>query len=176
MLPRVENLLPWPRDKSKSMNYFFLGFPTSTSTLAYVSLNFWICNWIDHQALDINLEFGNPKCLWRQTPLDLTRDSHTQHIEQPLNEVRVFPFTLKTKHKTLHVKPGLDWVGKFCRKTICTSFDRSSLIFDRLSQTDLYSKSCNTLDSNITLKHTLSKSKTRVNVLIMVCQHYKLKF
>ena len=43
------------------------------------------------------------------------------------------------------------------------SFDRSSLILDRSSQVDLHSKSCRTLDSNFTHKHTLSKSKTRLN-------------
>ena len=107
MLPQVRNLLPRPHGSSESTDYFFLGFPASTSTLACVSLSSWICNWIDHQALDINLDIGNPKCMWRQTPLDLTKDSHTQHREQPLNMVRVFPFILKKKHKTLHVKPGL---------------------------------------------------------------------
>ena len=40
----------------------------------------------------------------RQTPLDLTRDSHTQHKHQPLNVARVFPFILKAKYKTRHVK------------------------------------------------------------------------
>ena len=39
-----------------------------------------------------------------QTPLDLTRDSHTQHKQQPKNVARVFPFILKVKYKTLHVK------------------------------------------------------------------------
>ena len=39
-----------------------------------------------------------------QTPLDFTRDSHTQHKQQPENMARAFPFTLKAKHKTLHVK------------------------------------------------------------------------
>ena len=108
MLPRVGNLLPWPRDSSEFMDYFFLGFIVSTSTLVCVSLSSWNSNWIDHQALDINLEIGNPKCAWRQIPLDLTRDSHTQYKEQPQNVARVFPFILKTKHKTLHVKQA--WV------------------------------------------------------------------
>ena len=39
-----------------------------------------------------------------QTPLDLTRDSYTQHNQQQQNETRVFPFILKAKHKNLHVK------------------------------------------------------------------------
>ena len=42
--------------------------------------------------------------MWRQTPLDLLEDSHTQHKEQPQDVARVFPFILKPKHKTLHVK------------------------------------------------------------------------
>ena len=42
------------------------------------------------------------------------------------------------------------------------SFDRSSLILDQLSKADLHSKSCKTLDSNFTHKHTLSKFKTRL--------------
>ena len=104
MLPRVRNLLPRPRNSSESTDYFFLGFTASTSTPACISLSSWSNNWIDHQALDINLEIRNPKCVWRQTPLDLTRDSHTQHKEQPQNVAKVFPFILKAKHKTLHVK------------------------------------------------------------------------
>ena len=104
MLPSVRNLLPWPRNNSESTDYFFLGFPTSTSTPACISLSSWSNNWIDHQALDINLEIENSKCVWRQTPLDLTRDSHTQHKEQPQNVAKVFPFILKAKHKTLYVK------------------------------------------------------------------------
>ena len=82
MLPRVGNLLPRPHDSSESTDYFFLEFPASKSTLACVSLNSWIYNWIDHQALNINLEIGNPKYVWRQTPLDLTRDLYTQHKKQ----------------------------------------------------------------------------------------------
>ena len=104
LLPRVRNLLPRPCDSSESTDYFFLGFTASISTPACISLSSWSNNWIDHQALDINLEIENSKCVWRQTPLDLTRDSHTQHKEQPQNVAKVFPFILKAKHKTLHVK------------------------------------------------------------------------
>ena len=150
MLPRVGNLLPWTRNSSESTHYFFLGFTASISTPTCISLSSWNCNWFDHQALDINLEIGKPKYAWSQTPLDLIRDSYTQHKEQPQNVARVFLFILKTKHKTLHVKSGLGSVGKFCRKTICTSFIRSSLILDRSSQADLHSKSYKTLDSNFT--------------------------
>ena len=108
MLPWVGNLLPQPCDSSESTDYFFLGFIASTSTSAYVSLSSWNSNWIDHQALDINLEIGNPKCVWWQTPLDITRDSHTEHKEQPQNMARLFTFILKATHKTLHVKQAWD--------------------------------------------------------------------
>ena len=37
-------------------------------------------------------------------PLDLTKDSHAQHKELLQNMARVFPFILRAKHKTLHVK------------------------------------------------------------------------
>ena len=47
---------------------------------------------------------GNPKYVSRKTPVDLTRDSYTQHKTATLQNVaRVFPFILKAKHKTLHV-------------------------------------------------------------------------
>ena len=82
MLSRIGNLLPQPRDSSESMNYFFLGFTPSTSTPACVSLSSLCNNRTDHQALDIILILDNPKYMWRQTPLDLTRDSHTQHKQQ----------------------------------------------------------------------------------------------
>ena len=42
--------------------------------------------------------------MWKQTPINLTKDSYTQHKEQLQNVARVFPFILKTKHKILHDK------------------------------------------------------------------------
>ena len=81
---------------------------------------------------------------------------NTHHINYLQNVARVFPFILRVKHKTLHVKLSLGWVGKICKKLICMRFDRLSLIFDRLSLANLANKSCNSLDSNFTSKHTLS--------------------
>ena len=115
MLPWAENLLPQPHDSSESTYYFFLGFQASTSTLACVSLSSWICNWIDHQVLDIILNLGNSKYVWRQPPLNLTEDSHSQHKEQPQNVTKVFPFILKTKIKP-YTSNGLGLSWKFCRK------------------------------------------------------------
>ena len=142
MLPRVGNLLPRPHDSSESNDYFFLGFLASTSISACVSLSSWFCNWIDHQVLDINLEIGNLKCMWRQTPLNLTKDSHTQHKEQPQNVARVFSFILKAKHKNPTRQTDLGWVGNSAKKIFCMTFDRLSLILDWSSQADLHSKSC----------------------------------
>ena len=143
MLSRVGNLLPRPRDSSESIDYFFLGFPTSTSTPACVSLSSYCSNWINHQVLDIILNLGNPKYVWRQSPLNLTKDSHTQQKEQPKNVARVFLFILKTKHKTLHVKQAWVKLEILQKKTICMTFNRSSLILDRSSQADLHNKSYN---------------------------------
>ena len=75
---------------------------------------------------------------------------------------RVFPFILKTKHKTLHVKRAWAELENFAeKKSARASIDRSSLILNWLSQADLHSKSYRTLDSNFTYKHTLSKSKIK---------------
>ena len=88
---------------------------------------------------------------------------------------RVFPFILKTKHKTLHVKRAwAELKNSVEKQSAWASIDR--LILDWSSHADLHSKSCSTLDSNFTQKHTLNKSKTEENVLIIVCQHYKIKF
>ena len=133
MLPRVENLLPQTHDSSESTDYFFPWSTATTSTPTCVSLNSLCSNWNNHQALDMNLDLDNPKCVWRQTPLDLTRDSHTQHKQQPKNVARVFPFILKAKYKTLHVIWARVELGKIYKKTFSTSFDWSSLILDRSS-------------------------------------------
>ena len=83
----------------------------------YFSLSILCSNWSDHQALDINLDLDNPKCIWRQTPLDFIRDSHTQHKQPPKNVARVFLLYLRQ-----NIKPytsygvGLSW--KFCKKSI----------------------------------------------------------
>ena len=134
------------------MDYFFFGFPASTSTLACVSLSSWICNWIDHQALDINLEIGNPKCMWRQIPLDLTEDSHTQDKEQLENMTRVFPFILKTKHKTLHVKRA------WAELEILQKKQSAWLLIERARQIHIVNLAITRFQLYMKT-HTLSKSK-----------------
>ena len=148
-----------PRPRTPS----FLDSLASTSTPGCVFLSFYCSNWIDHQILDIILNLGNPKYVWIQPPLDLTKDSHTQHIEHLKNVARVFPFILKTKHKTLYVTRAwaeLEILQK--KKTICTTFDRSSLILDRSSQTEMHNEFCSSSIPTLHKTHTLSKSKIRL--------------
>ena len=122
LLFRAGNLLLRSRDSFESTDYFFIEFTASTSTTACVSLSSLYSNWIDHQALDIILILDNPKYMWRQTPLDFTRDSHTQHKQ---NMAMVFPFIFKAKHKTLHVKRAWAELENFAEKqSACASIDR----------------------------------------------------
>ena len=51
------------------------------------------------------------------------RFTHTQYKQQHKNVARVFPFILKTKHKTLHVIWAWAELEKFAKKTFCMSFD-----------------------------------------------------
>ena len=121
MLLWVGNLLSRPHDSSESTEYFFLGFPVSTSTPACVSLSSWICNWIDHQVLDIILNLGNHKCMWRQPPLDATIDSHIQHKEQPKTWLGFSLLYLGQNIKPyMSNRLGLSW--KFCRKNNLHNF------------------------------------------------------
>ena len=63
-------------------------------------------------------------------PLDLTKDSHTQHKELRQNMARVFPFILRAKHKTLHVKQA--WAkleNSVEKKSARTSINRARQIY-----------------------------------------------
>ena len=168
MLSRVGNLLPRSRDSFESMDYFFLRFTAITSTPTCVPLSSLCSNWNDHQALNIILILDNPKYVWRQTPLDLTRNSHTQHKQQHKNVARVFPVILKAKHKTLHVKRA--WAKlEILQKSILHDLRSIKSNFRsiepcRKTIVIFCNYSIPTLQTN-----TLGKSKTRLNVLIMVC-------
>ena len=137
MLPWVENLLPRQRDSSKSTDYFFPWFTATTSTPTYdfetllkgfkSSLNSLCNNWSDHQVLDMNLDFDNPKCVWRQALLDLIRDSHKQHINNLKMWLWFFLLYLRQNIKS-YTSDGLGLIFKILqKKTFCTRFDRSSL-------------------------------------------------
>ena len=62
---------------------------------------------------------------------------------------RVFPFILGVKYKTLHIKPGLGWVGNSTEKN--NLHEVWSIKPCRFAN-----KSYNSLNSNFTNKHTLS--------------------
>ena len=116
MLPRAGNILPWSRDSFESTDYFFLGFSATISTPACVSLSSWICNWNDHQVLDIILKLGNPKYVWRQPPLDLIKDSHTEHIEHPKTWLGFSLLYLRQNIKR-YTSNGLGLIWKFLQKS-----------------------------------------------------------
>ena len=79
LLPRVENLLPRPRDSSESMDYIFpwSAATTSSPTCDFEaplkgfrsSLSSLSSNWRDHQALDMNHDLDNPKCVYESKHL-----------------------------------------------------------------------------------------------------------
>ena len=87
------------------MDSFFLGFSSKYkhSRLRIFKLFSAATEW--SSGSQWNLLLDNPKHVWGQQPLDLTRDSHTQQNRATQKNVaRVFSFILKTKHKTLHIK------------------------------------------------------------------------
>ena len=99
-----------------------------------------------------NLVLDNLKYVWRQPPLNLTKDSHTQHKEQPKTWLG-FSLLYLGQNIKLYTSNGLGWVRKFCRKTFCSSFNQSSLIHDRSNQADLHSKSCSNSIPTFTTKN-----------------------
>ena len=98
--------------------------------------------------------------IWVQNPKIQKRHSLLS-LQSLLKMCLEFPlYTGRSRFETL-ILNGLGWVGNSAEKTICMTFDQSSLIIGRSSQANLHSKSCRILDSNFTYKHTLSKSKTK---------------
>ena len=130
------------------------------------SLSFLCNNWNDHHAFDINLEIGNPKYVSWKTPLDLTRDSYTQHKTTTLQNVaRVFTFILKAKHRTLHViwawaeLENLQTKKNNLHELRSIEFNFRSIEACRKTIVVFCNYSISTLPTN-----TFSKSKTRPNV------------
>ena len=114
--------------------------------------------------------------IWVQNPKIQKRHSLLS-LQSLLKMCLEFPlYTGRSRFETL-ILNGLGWVGNSAEKTICMTFDRLSLILDRSSQTELHNEFCSNLIPTLHKTHTLSKSKTRLKlVLIMVCQQYKLEF
>ena len=65
------------------MNSFFLVFSSKYkhTCLCFFKLFSAVTEWSSNSQW--NLLLDNPKHMWRQPPLDLSKDSHTQQIEQP---------------------------------------------------------------------------------------------
>ena len=82
---------------------------------------------------------------------------------------RVFPFILEAKHKTLHVKQAWAELENSAEK------QSAQALIDQVRQIYTVNPSVHSIPT-LHIKHTLSKSKIRLNVLIMVCQNYKIKF
>ena len=125
LLPRVENLLPWPRGSSEStITSFFDSQQPQVLPLVF-SLNSLCSNWNDHQALNINLNLDNLKYVWRQTLLDLTRNSYTQHINNLKTWLGFFLLYLRQ-----NIKPdtsyglGLELENSTEKHSTWTSIDR----------------------------------------------------
>ena len=148
MLPHIENLLTRPRASFETTGSFFLGFSSKYkhSRLCIFKLFSVSTEW--SSSSQWNLLLDNPKHVWRQPSLDLTRDSHTQQIEQ-LSKKTWLGFSLLYLRQ--NIKPY-------------SCFDRSSLILDRSSQAELHSKFCSnsipTLHKTHILWASLNKSKT----------------
>ena len=120
----------------------FLDSPASTSTPTCVSLRFYCNNWMIIKFLNQILLLDNPKYVWRQILLDLTKDSHIQRKELPKTWLG---FTLL--YLGQNIKPymsyGLrDELENSAEKTFCLNFNRSSLILDWSSQTESYYNFC----------------------------------
>ena len=166
MLPRVGNLLPRPCDSSEFTDYYFLRFTATTSTPTSVSLSSLCSNWNDHPALNINLKIGNPKYVCRQTR-NINNNYKTwlgffllylrQNIKPYTSNELGLSWKILQKnnlHELWSIESNFRSIEP-CRKSIVISCNYS----------------IPTLHTN-----TLSKSKARLNILIMVCQHYIMKF
>ena len=147
MLPRVENLLPRPRDSSESIDYFFpwSAATTSSPTCDFEtplkgfrsSLEFFMqqlkqssSSW--HESWSWQLYV----CVWRKILLKSHKRFNTQLNKDYQNVARVSPFILGVKHKTLHVIQA--WAGLIILQKITNS--RGSI--DRALQI-LNGNSCN---------------------------------
>ena len=130
------------------------------------SLSSLCSNWNDHQALNINLKIGNPKYVWRQTR-SINNNYKTwlgffllylrQNIKPYTSNELGLSWKILQKnnlHELWSIESNFRSI-KPCRKSI--------VIFCNYSIPTLHT-------------NTLSKSKARLNILIMVCQHYIMKF
>ena len=81
--------------------------------------------------------------------------------------VKVFPFIFKAKHKTLYVIWAAELENSTEKQFAWSSIDQSLQIYTIKPAVHLI---------QLYQKHIFEQPKSRLNVLIMVCQHYTLKF
>ena len=133
MLPHIENLLTRPRASFETTGSFFLGVSSKYkhSRLCIFKLFSVSTEW--SSSSQWNLLLDNPKHVWRQPSLDLTRDSHTQQIEQ-LSKKTWLVFSLLYLRQ--NIKPytpnKLEQSWKILQKNILSEF--RSIEPDRIAQ------------------------------------------
>ena len=165
MLHRVENLLPWSRDSSESTNYFFLWSTATTSSPTCdietplkgfrSSLSSLSSNWKDHQALNMNLDLDNPKCMYEGKYLKISQKiqhttikrlyrafgyktldlqkRHKMHFNLSLSKALIktclrFPlYTRRSRFETL-ILNGLELLFELNSNSADTIIDRSSFV------------------------------------------------
>ena len=88
----------------------------------------------------------------------ISQKIHTHSIKSNLKTWLEFSLLYLRQNLKPYMSNGLGLSWKFCRKKICTTFNRSSLILDRSSQADLHCKSCNNSIPTLHKKYILWKS------------------
>ena len=90
--PLVENLLTRPRASSETTDSFFLRFSSkyNHTRLCFFKLFSAATEW--SSSSQWNMLHDNLKHVWRQPPLDITRDSHTQQNKATSKTWLGFPF------------------------------------------------------------------------------------
>ena len=115
LLPRVENLLPRPRDSSKTTDSFSLGFPVSTSTPTCVSLSFYCSNLINHQALDI-ISFLIILSMCEGNYLQISQNIHTHSKQSHLKNVANISLLYQGQYIKPYTSYGLSTELKILQK------------------------------------------------------------
>ena len=146
----------------KSQTLSFLNSSASTSTPACVSLNSLVQQLNDHQAIN-EISFLIILSMCEGNHLQISQEIHTHSKQSNLKNVaRVFLLYLGQNIK-LHISYGLRAELEILqKKTFYPTFDRSSLILDRSSQTELHNEFYNNSIQTLYKTHTLSKFKTKL--------------
>ena len=141
MLPtnRKLNLLTRPRASSKTTDSFFLGFSNKYkhSRLCIFKLFSAATAW--SSSSQWNLLHDNPKHVWSQPPLDLTKDLHTQQNRATLKTWLGFSLLYLRQNIKPYTSNGLGLSWKILQKNILPEFrsiesNSQSIEQDRIAQ------------------------------------------